>query len=280
MAEELMTRKTADRLGVGAGLLSIATVVTSAMYGEEAKPEYAFALFGGALILLMIALGLAITGSFSGVFVNQRNLMALSRVQAVLWSIVVLAAYAALVFARVHVGDADPLRVEVPGELLTIMGLSTASLLGSPVILRQKAGSAPDAKAVNRTALALSEKPEDIQANRVGTLYANPLPADAKFWDIFQGDEVGNTGHVDLAKLQMFCFTVVLILVYVWATWKALQNGEMDGLPALSEGMVAVLGISHAGYLGSKMGDHSESRPEPEKEPGSESVDVEPPAMG
>ena len=89
----------------------------------------------------------------------------------------------------------------------------------------------------------------------------NASPKDARVADLFRGDETGNGAHLDLGKVQMLFFTVVLVLVYFFALGNGfadIVNGVVgDGkrvyqLPALSQSMVTLLGISHAGYLAAK----------------------------
>jgi len=76
---------------------------------------------------------------------------------------------------------------------------------------------------------------------------------------MFQGDEIGNTMNVDLAKLQMFFFTVIAALAYLILVFRNLRTPDQDlgSLPVLSDGVVYALGISHAGYLASKGVDHT-----------------------
>lgn len=98
-----------------------------------------------------------------------------------------------------------------------------------------------------------------------GILYKNPALSDASFFDMFEGAEVGDAAQVDLAKVQMFFFTLVVALAYISALASAIQSaGIYDAsfsLPALSDGMVALLGISNGGYLGNKAVDHTKTRP-------------------
>jgi hypothetical protein len=79
---------------------------------------------------------------------------------------------------------------------------------------------------------------------------------------MFEGSEVGNAGHVDLGKVQMFYFTVIVAMAYAASVWSALAKGDFYGsqftFPSLSAGMVALLGISNAGYLANKGVDHTE----------------------
>ncbi len=111
------------------------------------------------------------------------------------------------------------------------------------------------------TALAAKGDPEprdNISNNRKGVLYANGAISDAAFSDMFEGDEVGNTAYVDPAKVQMFFFTVVAGLsygmeLYQWIAKKGyIPADAKTAFPLVSGGLVAILGISHAGFLVNK----------------------------
>ena len=82
---------------------------------------------------------------------------------------------------------------------------------------------------------------------------------------MFQGNEVGNAAHVDLGKVQMFYFTVIVALAYSANIWSTLANGKLYGaqfvFPSLSAGMVALLGISNGGYLANNGVDHTGKGP-------------------
>jgi len=96
----------------------------------------------------------------------------------------------------------------------------------------------------------------------VGTLYRNPSLDDARITDMLQGDEIMNTAYLDMAKVQMMLFTIIGALVYCGALYKVLATNDPEHLaqmPALSQGMVTLLGISHAGYLTSKTVDRTPS---------------------
>lgn len=147
----------------------------------------------------------------------------------------------------------DSLNVAIDSRLWILMGISTTSLVASPLILNTKKDQEPDDGVEAKAAAAVGGTQAEIKDNRQGLVYANPDKADAKLSDMFQGDELGNTTHVDLAKVQMFYFTVIAAAAFFAAVFhNLLVNGDLARLPALSDGFVAVLGISHAGYLGSK----------------------------
>ena len=134
------------------------------------------------------------------------------------------------------------------------MGISTASLVGSPLLLESKKTQDPHPSVVNKASELLAEDKSSIEENRQGRLYSNADPRDARFTDIFQGDEIGNTAYIDPAKLQMFFFTLVIAASYAYEIFQAMHNPpDRLAMPSVSEGMVALLAISHAGYLGSKI---------------------------
>jgi hypothetical protein len=113
---------------------------------------------------------------------------------------------------------------------------------------------ANEIKQVQDEIAILEEEIQKEDTNSVGVLKINEYPWEATLGDIFQGDEISNYQRVDLSKVQMFFFTVVLIAAYSYALWilsrsQIVYNPFILELPAFSASMVALLGISHAGYL-------------------------------
>lgn len=206
------------------------------------------------LILTTVALGSAMVGRSFGVLINEQNLMSLSRFQMVAWTILVLAAYFAYVMERLKAGAvSSALAVEIDWHLWALMGISTTSLVGSSLILTTKQGKDPAPAATTKTAAALGEDVAVIENNRQGLLYANTAKTQARFIDMFQGEEIGNTSHVDLANVQMFYFTIISLVAFTVIVVRALVVGrDLNALPQLPDGVVALLGISHAGYLAGK----------------------------
>ncbi|MCP3139656.1 hypothetical protein [Pyxidicoccus xibeiensis] len=246
------------RLVVLTGVLPL-LALTAAWF---VAPGWSYVATAAVLAAFMLVLGQTISGTPFGVLINERNLMSLSRFQASVWTVVVVAGYLTMVVARVKAGTANAVDVGIPQELWWAMGIASTSLLGTPLILGGKRQRQPDDKTVLRTAAQLpNESKGSIDAQRQGVLYANESLHDARISDIFQGDEVGNTAHVDLAKVQMFYFTAIAAVSYFVDVSMAVMRGATDTLPPLSQGFVALLAISHGGYLVSKSTDHSNSKP-------------------
>jgi hypothetical protein len=247
------TSKSAASAGVIC--VSIAALVLCEWYLQS---RWAFV---GALVILSfmsILIGWVLARRPLGILVNEMNLMSLSRFQLLGWTIIILAAYLTYVFQRLRAGDPHALEVNVDKMLWALMGISTTSLVGSAAISSVKSGQEPDADAANRTAAITQETTQAVMDNSRGILYANGTTTDAQITDLFEGDEVGNAGHVSLGKLQMFYITVVMLAAYVVVVLKSLHGPNLDGLPTVPEGVIALLGISHAGYLSTKAVSHTE----------------------
>jgi hypothetical protein len=77
---------------------------------------------------------------------------------------------------------------------------------------------------------------------------------DATMADMFRGEEVSNAQNLDLSKIQMFYFTVIILIAYIMAIISLFSrtSGCVESLPLISDSMAALLGISHAGFLASK----------------------------
>ena len=89
----------------------------------------------------------------------------------------------------------------------------------------------------------------------LGDVHTNDSISQADWSDIFRGELVSNYRVVDPAKVQMFFFTILLVFIYGTLVWGLLaaepdwQLAATVSLPAFSDSLVALLGISHAGYL-------------------------------
>ena len=98
-----------------------------------------------------------------------------------------------------------------------------------------------------------------------GLLKVNEKPEQAALGEIFRGDEIGNYSIVDLSKVQMFLFTVALLVAYGTALGGLLQNSAAlfnplgVDLPPFSSSLNTLLAISHAGYLSVKSIDQTKT---------------------
>ena len=220
--------------------------------------------------VLLMVMGAGTTGSPFGALINEHNLMSLSRFQAVVWTLVILSSYFVIVAARIKGGAPNPLVVDIDPQLLMLMGIAATSLVGAPLVNTSKLSQTPaqtvpqatiDALAANQNLPDSTQGPALLaaitQAGK-GILYSNPKVSDASIWDMFEGDELGNTASMDFGKVQMFYFTLIVVISYIYCLWPLLRNASaVSSLPVIPPGMVALLGISNAGYLGNKAVTHT-----------------------
>ena len=247
-------------------LLFVVCLALLALMGQAALKLSPGPNFAGAALLLVGVVFLF--GQWScrrplGVLIDYRNLMSLARFQCILWTIIVLAGFLAMVALRLRfIQEQGAMNIAIPPELWALMGISTASLVGAPMILQNKIDKTPTNDAMQKASETLDKSSFSAMSNvnSMGTLYRNGSIQDARITDMLQGDEISNIAYLDMAKVQMLLFTIVGALVYCGALYNALVVHSADTLstmPALSQGMVTLLGISHAGYLTSKTVDRT-----------------------
>lgn len=200
------------------------------------------------IIVYFLGLGKLIKNNWAAILIDERNQMSLSRFQMVMWTLIVLSAFFAIGLSRIYSVSNMTLALDigVPEQLWILLGISTVSLVGSPLILSRKKLKIPDGDRV---------KEEDLNKGQVGTVCTNESHHDASILDIFRGDEIVDCDYLNLAKLQMFFFTILIAVVYCVLLLDIMTkpgNPVIAGFPALSDGLIALLAISHGGYLTEK----------------------------
>jgi hypothetical protein len=216
-----------------------------------------------ALTALMVTVGVSVTGRFWGILVNERNVMSLSRFQAVLWTVFVLADFATILLGRAWqglsiTGAQDLLRP----DLLALMGISYASAVGTSIVHANKSGKPTPATAVQEAQANMNDQAGDFTAAQ-GVMYKNKNVSDASVGDLFQGDELADAHTTDLSKVQMFFFTIVSAVVFLGTADAMFTNMTIGAVtvPQLPQTLIALMGISHATYLGNKAVTRTQSQP-------------------
>jgi hypothetical protein len=182
------------------------------------------------LVVVTAVAGQRLRGTVWAVFIDSRNTWSLSQFQLVAWTALGLPVILALAIWRGTTGAATAWDFSIPGELLAAMGIS----LGSAV-----------------TSLAIKSNKNDTRAPCVGGRAADlKRPPVADMLAVEEGRQALRS--LDPAKLQNFFLTVGLIATYAFMVYESARNGSgepLGGLPVLSDSMVGLLAISHAGYL-------------------------------
>jgi hypothetical protein len=191
-----------------------------------------------AATVLTACIGKAINHRWSGVIINSRNMLSLSKLQMVAWTILILSTLITAAAHNIHAGNpVNALDITIDSHLLIVMGISTTSLVASPAVLSLKSGND------GQPAVAVKD-----------------TPSDASWLDIFRSDMADAADTPDLSKIQQFLVTLVVLSAY------AVMIGKMFAsfadckscsclfvmFPPLSEQIVWLIGISHAGYIAYK----------------------------
>jgi hypothetical protein len=201
------------------------------------------------MTLFFLKISYHVTGSVKGFLVDERNLMSLSRFQVCVWTLLILSAYLTATLLRIHLMPdlSNAASIEIDWRLWSLMGISSASLVGSPLINLSK-----QTKTVHPS---VTDTVDLTNAPAQGTLFYNTNFKDAQFTDMFEGDEITNAYYIDLSKVQMFFFTLIAAVTYfalIWQMFNSMAITSVNQLPSLSQGFIALLGISHLAYLTSK----------------------------
>jgi len=298
-----------------------------------------WAILALSLLALVITVGHGVTGNAVGALIDQNNKMRLSRLQLIVWTIVILSAWLAAALWNIAIGTADPLGISLPIEVWGLLGISTASLVGTALVhnvkskkdppgdqelarierisRQRRAADSPDQLAfqlqvdrvrnqqvaneselsnarLRSSILPADKRLEELQRVQVedkiaqldsqksmetlaaeqnaalgitnnGELAANTSPNDASPADLFTGDDVGNDSLTDISKVQLFLFTLILVIAYASAIGTTLGTANpaegIHDFPSLDAGMLALLAISNTGYLAYKAVPHSAPTP-------------------
>jgi len=250
----------AEKSPIANGIIMLVLTVVIAIAAWYLNGGTSWLVVLSLIVVFFLLTGKSLTGRGFGILINDRNLMSLSRLQLILWTVVIVSGFFVIAMVRIKSGDVDqPLSIGVDWQIWALLGISATSFVGTPLLYGSKMAEEPKdpAKIEQKTASQLpGETAEQVAQNRQGILYANAKIEDARFTDIFQGDELANTHLVDVAKLQLFFFTVTVVIAYGVQLYQLVAYGDLKQsgihLPELQPGLLALMGVSHASYLGSK----------------------------
>src|SRR5882757_2934724 len=130
------------------------------------------------VVLALIAIfflmtGKAITGRTFGILINERKLMSLSRFQLIVWTGLIVSGFFVMALERIHSGAvAQPLAIGIDWQIWALLGISTASFVGTPLLNTNKKSKEPDRRTelLERTAERFKERPAEVDRNREGIL--------------------------------------------------------------------------------------------------------------
>jgi hypothetical protein len=215
------------------------------------------------LAAMAVIAGQGVTGAWWGVLVDERNKLGLSRLQMLLWTTIVLAGLYVAMVSNVAAGQPHPLSVTIPTSVLGMLGIGTTAMFSSPLIRSTKRDQPPNPEEASRALSQLARRAGVGQAEghlaTQGKIVVNLDPRMARWADLFTGEEVGDATTISLGKVQLFYFTILLSLAYAAGIHHLLAGpGPIHAFPNVDDGLVALLGISNAGYLVEKAIPHSQ----------------------
>ena len=220
-------------------VITVAAIIAAPQY---LTPRWSLTAVYLAITGFMIAVCTLITGNPWSLLLTELNTMSLSRAQTILWTILVVGSYICLSFAHMSI-------VQIPGSVLGLIAVSIGSSVAASVVMSNKTGKDADPAEI---AAAKAKNGEGTTAS--GTAFAWSDPKYASLADMLEGDELADAHTVDLAKVQMFFFTLAGAVVYAGMVYNELVGGKIaTSLPDLPQQLIILMGMSHTGYLGGKM---------------------------
>jgi hypothetical protein len=132
------------------------------------EPAHRWLIIVGLMIAFLVVMGVQVNGRPSGFLIDSRFKMSLSRLQIVLWTILVLSAYLTIALDRNIPGLvnpenalAEPLMITFPPELLLALGISAASFAGSSLVKTTKMGKELNIELKNEKKLEVRNNKEN-----------------------------------------------------------------------------------------------------------------------
>jgi hypothetical protein len=251
-AVDLPGRKASSFAWLGILALAATIIVTLGLCwsgtaaGALSRTPFAAWLCDLALIsLFFVFIGLSFENSWVGVAVDWRQKLSLSRLQMVLWTILIVATLLVTLVWNVAQGGAS---LSIPSTFWLLMGIAGISTVADPLILNRKPDAPPPGAPVT---------PPGMIA--YGVVVARPLGTSVSWRDLFMGDELGNASVIDIGKVQQILLTIVAFISYAVAIGDKLfdSTSTIDHFPAMSGDFISLLAASHAVYLSYKAVPHT-----------------------
>jgi hypothetical protein len=232
---------------------------------------------------MLVIAGLGVTGRAFGFLINENFKFSLSRLQIASWTILILSAFITAGVGNIKSGKGDALNITIPDEIWAILGISITSTAVTPMIQNYKKNKTHDEAESDLTIRGLSKQKgievSEWVTNRTtsrsammfrgkenggieiqGQIVKNLRIEDAEPSDLFRGEESGNASLLDIGKIQLFLFTLLILFGYGAALGSQfIQSPIIQSFPPLGGSILAIFGISNTGYLVNKAVPHSQT---------------------
>ena len=188
-------------------------------------------VIAAAIIGAMLVGYRLVTGSFAvwRVAIGADGRPSTSKLQAFLWTVVVMFAYLSIVVARAQQGVIAPVS-NLPGNVLLAMGLSFATAIGATAITANQVSSGK-----------IDKPPSDVGPQGLSAIFTN------------------DAGRPDLGKLQLMAWTVVALGIFLAQTVREVHDitvsltNVVPTIPDIDDALLVLTGLGQGAYLGGKL---------------------------
>ncbi len=213
-----------------------------------------------AILVLFGAVGYNFTGSVWGILINSYNRVSLSFSQTAFWTVLIISGYGCASLINLGIASARGLDGSVADifpaidpTLFALMGI-TVSVPFVSTLIRQ---ARPVIKSVEKVEVTKQLSFDLAKGDRRNAL------TKASVFDLFVSENAGSEDRIDLTRVQNVLFTVLLLIAYFSALISMLSTvypemivatsaenpGIFKGLPAPGGSFLALIALSHAGYI-------------------------------
>ncbi|WP_193368496.1 hypothetical protein [Pelagibius marinus] len=221
-----------------------------------------------ASILVFLGLGFSVgflmENKLLGLAIDWRNRYSLSRFQVLLWTLLAIPTiYCALMLNALRgwsLDEAAHVELSIDWTLVALMGISVGTVLAAPLALSVKAAAEPTPAQIDNAVYRASVRENAPQGAimATGQVLTRDSAERALLSDLFRGEETGNAGTIDIARVQMLVLTLVVWLVYfVLVAAEFFHStdvtGMLAGLPTFSSSLLTLVLVSHGGYIAGKV---------------------------
>lgn len=210
----------------------------------------------GLLLVFALALGKSKDRTFFGILIDEACRISLGRLQAFLWTLIILGGLAAALtvnLARECKVPPDgteppasscvqsPFNIDVPTDLLVLAGISAVTFTASAFLTNQGLTRDPNkTRTQNLDALSPGYEPRGVIAARVN-------PEQASLGDLVRGMSISDNAALDLSRIQFLALTLILAGGYLVSFAQGMNlevTQPVGSFPPVDSGLNALLGIS------------------------------------
>jgi hypothetical protein len=225
-------------------------------------------------VILICVIALLARGKLRWLIVGADNRYSKSKVQFMVWLVVVLTVYLSALWLRFWYSDYLLLGgIQIPAHLLQLAGLSGLSMAAAKGITQSKQSTVANQQAsiaaahIAGAAVGMTPDGREVAAfspagGLVPEVVLGPAPSQIKTsatnpsWrDLLGTDSASGVSALDLGDFQMLLVTLIALVIYLVSAYLSLSTLEWRAsisLPEVDQTLLGLLGVSHLTYLSKK----------------------------